>query len=323
MLIIQNVTKTYKTRKDKIVAVDNISFNMDQNDILFYLGPNGAGKTTTIKCILGVLTIDSGKISIFGMNINNKKERKNILKNTGIVIGNKTQLIWDLPIMDSFKLLGNYYGLSNKEIKNNIEKYSKKMGIEPFLSRSPKTLSHGQRTRCEIVAGFIHDPDFIAMDEPTIGLDIESKNMIRDYIKEMNIEYKKAFFITTHDLFWVEKVNTRIIVIDKGKIIYDGNTDSIAKKLFKKYNYTFEIENEIGNRIPEISKTFSDFVKTNEVLMDENNITISTNNFENYQSLLKYLSTNFKISEIKNNNNINLEDIFISIIKGNFSETNS
>jgi len=102
------------------------------------------------------------------------------------------------------------------------------MGIEKFLSRPPKTMSQGQRMRCEIVAGLIHDPDFIVMDEPTIGLDIESKNMIKNYIKKMNIEYKKSFFITSHDLYWVEKVNTRIIVIDKGKIIYDGNTDSIA-----------------------------------------------------------------------------------------------
>jgi len=107
MLTRENVTKTYKTRKNITIALDNISFKLIQNDILFYLGPNGAGKTTTIKCILGVLAIDSGKIRIFGMDVNNKKERKNILKNIGIIIGNKTQLIWDLPISDSFKLLGN------------------------------------------------------------------------------------------------------------------------------------------------------------------------------------------------------------------------
>ncbi len=322
MLNLNNVTKIYKNKRNSILALNSISFNMKDNDILFYLGPNGAGKTTTIKSILGILAIDSGDINVFGMDINNKKNRKIILKNIGIVIGNKSQLIWDLPILDSFKLLGNYYGLSNKEIKNNIEKYSFEMNIEKFLFHSPKTLSLGQRMRCEIVAAILHDPDLIIMDEPTIGLDIESKNIFKDYIKKMNTDFNKSYFITTHDLYWVEKINTRILVIDKGKIIYDGSTDKIAEKLFKKYNYTFKINGSINNNLQDLLKIFIDFIEKKELIIDDKNISINTNSFEGYDIMLKYITTNFKIDEIVNNNNINLEDIFVSILKGYADEKN-
>lgn len=201
-------------------AVKGINFNIEEGELVGYIGENGAGKSTTIKMLTGLLTPTSGRVLVNGIVPNEKRIQNN--KNIGAVFGQKTQLWWDLPVIESFRLIKKMYEIPENEYRKNLKKFTELLDLQELLEKQVKNLSLGQKMRCEIAATFLHDPKIVYLDEPTIGLDVFVKEKIRKFIKDINKEKKTTVILTTHDLKDIEDVCDRIILLDKGQIVYDG-----------------------------------------------------------------------------------------------------
>ncbi len=215
----------YRTVK----AVDDVSFHVEEGEILAFIGPNGAGKSTTIKMLTGILYPDNGEATV--MNINPTMKRKQLSYQIGTVFGQKEQLWMHLTPYDNFKFFGAIYDLKDKEIEERIEELKTVFELEEFINTPVRNLSLGQRIRCEIVASLIHRPKVLFLDEPTIGLDPVVKENIRALIKKMNKEYKTTVFLTSHDVGDIEKLCKRIIIVNHGQIVLDDSMEKL------KYHY--------------------------------------------------------------------------------------
>ena len=246
---IKNVTKEFKvlnrreglkgslkdlfSRDYKIVrAVDDISMDIGQGEIVGYLGPNGAGKSTTIKMMTGVLEPTSGEILVNGNSP--YKNRSRNAQEIGVVFGQRSQLWWALPMVESFKLLKDIYQISDKQYDGIMELYSSLVDIEPLLHKPVRQMSLGQRTLSDILAAFLHDPKIVFLDEPTIGLDVAMKAKIRTLIHALNKERNTTVILTTHDMGDVDALCRRIVIIDKGKMLYDNDIEHL-KGFFGSY----------------------------------------------------------------------------------------
>lgn len=202
-------------------AVDDISINIKNGEIVGYLGPNGAGKSTTIKMMTGVLEPTYGEILVNGNEP--YKNRVRNAENIGVVFGQRSQLWWALPLVESFKLLKDIYMISDQNYRQMLELYQSLVDIEPLLHKSVRQMSLGQRTLSDILAAFLHDPKIVFLDEPTIGLDVSMKAKIRNLIKGLNQEKNTTVILTTHDMGDVDALCQRIVIIDHGKMIYDND----------------------------------------------------------------------------------------------------
>jgi ABC-2 type transport system ATP-binding protein len=222
------VKSLFKPQFTSVQALDDISFNIAEGEIVGYIGPNGAGKSTTLKIISGILVPDSGKCNILGCTP--WKSRIAHVKNIGVVFGQRSQLWWDVPVIDSYKLLKDIYKIPEKTFKDNLDLLSTTMDISPLLSTPVRQLSLGQRMRCEIAASLLHDPKILFLDEPTIGLDAVSKIAVRNFIKTINKEKKITVILTTHDMNDIEALAERIILIGKGKILLDGTLTELKSR---------------------------------------------------------------------------------------------
>ena len=248
MIHVKNLSKTFKVpirdsglrasiksffkRKYKYVkAVDDISFDIKKGEIVGYIGPNGAGKSTTIKMLAGILNPDDGEILINGMIPT--RDRVKYTKEIGVVFGQRSQLWWDIPVEDTFDLLKKIYKVPDDEYNKTKNKLVKLLELEEIIKVPVRQLSLGQRMRCEIAASLLHSPKILFLDEPTIGLDANSKIVVRNFIKEINKTNKITVILTTHDMSDIEYLASRIILIGKGKVLYDGSLDKI-KNLFDK-----------------------------------------------------------------------------------------
>ena len=208
-----------------VKAVDGISFDIDAGEIVGYIGPNGAGKSTTIKMMTGILKPTDGTILINDhVPYTNRIKQAQIM---GVVFGQRTQLWWDLPVIESFKILKEIYKVDQKTFDRHMDMFNELVGLKGLYSQQARTLSLGQRMLCDITASFLHNPQVVFLDEPTIGLDISVKAKIRSVIKELNRERNTTIILTTHDLGDVEALCQRIIIIDKGKILYDGDIKKV------------------------------------------------------------------------------------------------
>lgn len=215
-------------KKDVKRAVDNISFQIGRGEMVGYIGPNGAGKSTTIKMLTGILVPTSGKIEVDGLIP--YKDRKAYCKKIGVVFGQRTQLWWDLPLIDSFKLLRHIYEIPKQVYKDNLENFRDILGLEEFIDTPVRQLSLGQRMRADFAASLFHNPDILFLDEPTIGLDAISKENIRKFVRYANQERNITMILTTHDMNDIEELCDRVVVIDKGKRIYDGSLQELRVK---------------------------------------------------------------------------------------------
>jgi len=195
-------------------AVNDISFSIGEGEMVGFIGPNGAGKSTTIKMLSGILYPDSGKIIIDGYIP--YKQRKEYVKNIGVVFGQKSQLAWDLPVIDSFELLKHIYRIPEDMYKTNLDRFTELLDMSGFINQPVRQLSLGQRMRADIVAALLHSPKIVFFDEPTIGVDVVGKERIRDFITELNKTDKITMIFTTHDMQDIEKTCNRLIIIDKG-----------------------------------------------------------------------------------------------------------
>ena len=216
----------------ELTAVDKINFNIEEGELVGYIGENGAGKSTTIKMLTGLLTPTSGNVLVNGIIPNEKRIENN--KNIGAVFGQKTQLWWDLPVIESFRLIKQMYKIPDGEYRKNLKNFTEILELNNLLEKQVKNLSLGQKMRCEIAATFLHNPKIVYLDEPTIGLDVLVKENIRKFIKDINKEKNTTVILTTHDLKDIEDVCDRIILLDKGQIIYDGEKQKF-KDTYGKY----------------------------------------------------------------------------------------
>lgn len=221
-------TRSYHTVK----AVDEVSFEIERGELVGYIGPNGAGKSTTIKMLTGILYPTSGYVQVLGLVP--YKERQRNAYNMGVVFGQRTQLWWDLPLIDSFELLRGIYRIPKKVYQENMALFSKLLDIDDLLGIPVRQLSLGQRMRGDLVASLIHNPPILYLDEPTIGLDVVAKERIREFIAGINQEKKVTVILTTHDLSDVEALCKRIMILDHGKIVYDGTLEDIRARFGKR-----------------------------------------------------------------------------------------
>ena len=221
-------SRDYKT----VRAVDNISMSIQQGEIVGYLGPNGAGKSTTIKMMTGVLEPTSGEILVGG-NIPYKNRTKNA-QEIGVVFGQRSQLWWALPLVESFKILKDIYQIPDEKYESILKLYRSLVDIEPLLHKPVRQMSLGQRTLSDILAAFLHDPKIVFLDEPTIGLDVAMKSRIRTLIHALNKERNTTVILTTHDMGDVDALCRRIVIIDKGKMLYDNDIEHL-KGFFGSY----------------------------------------------------------------------------------------
>ena len=217
----------FSNEKVTKVAVDDISFKINDGEIVGYIGSNGAGKSTTIKMMTGILNPTKGECLVNG--VNPSKKRMDNAKNIGVVFGQRTQLWWDLPLSESFTILKEIYDVSDEEYKERMSFLNEVLGLAEFFDRPVRTLSLGQRMRADLGASLIHNPKVSYLDEPTIGLDLVVKDKIRDAIKEINERYNTTVILTTHDIGDIEELCSRIIIIDQGKKIYDGTLDKLKR----------------------------------------------------------------------------------------------
>ena len=263
------VNKKYDTFKEKFIhifkkekevntAVDNISFTVEEGESVAFIGPNGAGKSTTIKMLTGILYADSGEINVLGYNPS--KQRIKLSYNIGSVFGQKEQLWIHLSAYDNFMFFGNIYDIKKAELLKRIEELSTLFEIKDFMYQPVKTLSLGQRMKCEMVASLLHNPKMLFFDEPTIGLDPIAKDTLRQLIKKINKELHTTIFFTSHDIGDIEEVCKRVIIINNGKIVLDDSMKNL------KYHYLNKKIVEVNLKNPELPQLIDgiSIIKHNE-----------------------------------------------------------
>lgn len=257
MIQMENISKTFRVaRRDagmgqavkalfhrqytEVHALQDVSFTIQDGEMVGYIGPNGAGKSTSIKVMCGVLTPDAGRCTINGLTP--WRDRAQHVRSIGVVFGQRSQLGWDVPVIDSFQLLRDIYHIEEAVWRRNVDELSELLKLEELLRTPTRQLSLGQRMRCEIAASLLHDPKILFLDEPTIGLDAVSKIAVRDFIRRLNREKKTTVLLTTHDMQDIEALTQRILLIGKGRILLDGSLeqlrarDACHKKLTVRYS---------------------------------------------------------------------------------------
>lgn len=221
------VANLFAPRYEKRQAVKGMSFSIGEGEMVGFIGPNGAGKSTTIKMLSGILYPDSGEIVVNGFVP--YRQRKEYVGNIGVVFGQKSQLQWDLPVIDSFELLKAIYRVPDEMYRKNLDRFTDMLDMGGFLNQPVRQLSLGQRMRADIVAALLHSPRIVFFDEPTIGVDVVGKEKIREFIRELNGQDKVTMIFTTHDMQDIEKTCSRLIIIDKGEKAYDGTLAGVRE----------------------------------------------------------------------------------------------
>jgi len=302
---VKQISKTFKVAKKKsglkesiksffkreyidVKAVEDISFSIEKGEIVGYIGPNGAGKSTTIKILSGILVPDSGQCKI--NNMTPWKDRVKYVKKIGVVFGQRSQLWWDIPAEDTFDLLKDIYEIPEKEYLETKEDLIKKLNLQDIINIPVRQLSLGQRMRCEIAASLLHNPELLFLDEPTIGLDAVSKQVVRDFIKKLNKEKKTTVILTSHDMADITSLAKRIILIGKGHVLYDGS----LKKLQNKYETEKYVSIKTNDKLAIRNKGVKSKTKTKEgydLVIDTREISIS--------ELLNNISKKITIEDIE------------------------
>ncbi|WP_438431301.1 ABC transporter ATP-binding protein [Gorillibacterium sp. sgz500922] len=218
-------TREYRTKE----AVKGISFTLPDGEFAGYIGPNGAGKSTTIKMLSGILRPTSGTVSIGGLNPH--RERRRVARKLGVVFGQRSQLWWDLPVKESYEILGAMYSVPNDVRRLRQGELTELLGLAPFLDTPVRKLSLGQRMRADIAAALLHDPDILFLDEPTIGLDANAKESIRGFLRTLNRELGKTVLLTTHDMDDIERLCSRVLVVSDGGLRFDGSIPELRSRI--------------------------------------------------------------------------------------------
>lgn len=291
-------------------AVDDVSFTINDGEIVGYIGANGAGKSTTIKMMTGILTPTSGEVLVNG--VIPYKDRKKNAYNIGVVFGQRTQLWWDLPLSESFTLLKEIYEVDDKSYEDRMKFLCDVLDLNEFMLSPVRTLSLGQRMRADIAAALINNPKIIYLDEPTIGLDVVVKEKVRQAIKEIKKQYGTTVILTTHDLSDIEELCDRIIIIDKGKKIYDGG----IKEIKDKYGYMTTAEISVKeNKQININDNFKLEEDNLNYKFEEGKLIITFNkNKVSSTEIIQYVMSNMNVVDFKINET-SIEDIIKKIYR--------
>ncbi len=277
--------REYKT----IEALKNVSFEVEEGDIVGYIGPNGAGKSTTIKIMSGILVPTSGDCVIDGYVP--WKDRKTYVKNIGVMFGQRSQLWWDVPVEESYELLKDIYKIPQKEFEENLKLLTSTLKLEDLLKRPLRQLSLGQKMKCELAGSLLHKPKILFLDEPTIGLDAVTKLAVRDFIKKINKEWGTTVILTTHDMTDIEALTNKIILIGHGEILYNGNFSDIKHK--------YDNQKIIEVKFEKLYKNTE--LKGFEIISNQNNIAVFKNNEDiefNLNHFINQLSKENKVMDI-------------------------
>lgn len=277
---------------EKKQAVKDISFQIEKGEMVGFIGPNGAGKSTTIKMLSGILYPDSGKISVNGYIP--YKQRKEYVARIGVVFGQKSQLQWDLPVIDSFELLKAIYSIKEDVYKKNLNRFVDMLDMGGFVNQPVRQLSLGQRMRADIVAALLHSPEIVFFDEPTIGVDVLGKETIREFIRELNAQDQVTMLFTTHDMQDIEKTCNRLIIIDKGSKMYDGSLQSIREKYGTERRLIVELNQE--EELESIEGVTIDNLENRKKSLSFDNNQVNINDLMNHL-LQKYSIRDLTVSE--------------------------
>jgi len=223
------VRNLVERRFKEVRAVDGISFAVQRGEMVGCLGPNGAGKSTTIKMLTGILTPSGGDVEVLGLSP--QRKRKEVAARVGVVFGQRTQLWWDLPLIESLDLLRYIYRVPSERYQRNLDTFRALLDLDPFLNTPVRQLSLGQRMRGDLAAALLHDPEILYLDEPTIGLDVVAKHRMRDFLRQINRDRGVTVLLTTHDMADVEQLCSRLLIVDHGKLLYDGSLREIRDRL--------------------------------------------------------------------------------------------
>ncbi|MFC4303045.1 ABC transporter ATP-binding protein [Cohnella boryungensis] len=234
----------FKREHTEVMAVKDISFQIPQGEICGYIGENGAGKSTTIKMLTGILVPTSGKLVVNGFIP--YKEREKFVQGIGVVFGQRSQLWWDIGVIESFRLLRKVYRVEEADFRRRLDELVETLQLQELLNRPVRKLSLGQRMRCELVAALLHNPSILFLDEPTIGLDIVVKTEIREFLKRLNREQGTTILLTTHDLQDIEALCSRVIMLDDGRIIYDGGLEELKSRWGKGREVQFQFTEPVA-----------------------------------------------------------------------------
>jgi len=235
MIEVDHLSKQFVVRRGRfrrerhtVEAVNDISFRVERGELLGYLGPNGAGKSTTIKMLTGILVPSSGRVSVAGLEPSRK--RIELARRIGAMFGQRVQLWWDLPLLDSFQLLRHIYRVPPARYRENLDRFREVLELDAFIHTPVRQLSLGQRIRGELAAAMLHGPELLFLDEPTIGLDVVAKQRVRDFLVEINRDDGVTVMLTTHDLGDIERLCNRLLVIDHGTLIWDGGIPELKEQ---------------------------------------------------------------------------------------------
>lgn len=268
-ITVEHLTKSYKIKNRSAInntvkhlvipqysftpAVNDISFTIQTGDIVGFIGANGAGKSTTIKMLTGILTPDKGIISINGLTF--KKNRKEIMQKIGVVFGQRSVLCWDIPVIESFKLFKDMYRIPENIYRENIEIFSDILNLPEFIYKPPRLLSLGQRMKADLAAALLYNPEVLFLDEPTIGIDVLAKAKIRDFIIKINQVRKTTIILTTHDISDIESLCQKMLIIDKGTLLYNGTLEELKHKNASSHNDDFIPKKRMNDSLEQIIRT--------------------------------------------------------------------
>ncbi|MDD4049991.1 MAG: ATP-binding cassette domain-containing protein [Candidatus ainarchaeum sp.] len=321
IISIKGLKKTFKTKVTKpgmsgifknifspdykyIKAVDNIYLDIKEGELVSFIGPNGAGKSTTLKMLSGILFPDSGKIKILGKDPS--KKRKELSYDIGTIFGQKPQLWFHLPPIDSFNLFAKIYDLDKKIYQERLKNLINLFEISDIINQPVRKLSLGQRMRCEFVLALLHNPKILFLDEPTIGMDIIVKKTMRELIKKINEKEKTTIILTSHDIGDIENISTRLVIINHGQIVYDGDFKNIKQKYLSKKLLKITTEDKID------LKDFKDLIviKKSKYYIE---FEINTKKFP-LNKVIDFLFTKYKITDI-GINEMPIEDVIEEIYR--------
>ncbi|WP_341279698.1 ATP-binding cassette domain-containing protein [Paenibacillus sp. FSL H8-0537] len=271
----------------KKCVVDQLNLTINKGEFIGYLGPNGAGKSTTIKMLSGVLRPTSGELSVLGMSPT--KNRKEYAKHIGVLYGQRTQLWWDLPLIDSFELLKSIYKVPDSFYKDRLYKFVELLDMQEFLNRPVRVLSLGQRMKGEMVATLLHNPQILFLDEPTIGLDVLAKDRIQNFLRTINKEEKVTIMLTSHNMDDIEKLCDRVVLIDHGKVMFDGNQQELKRLTPQKKTLIIDVAAEDIGKTPVISP----------VKIEENRMYFEIADDSEVPKIITQLSVSFTLLKIE------------------------
>lgn len=235
--------RRFRRERRLVRAVDGISFRVERGSVVGYIGPNGAGKSTTIKMLTGILTPSGGRLRVAG--INPADDRTRLARRIGVVFGQRTTLWWDLPLKDSYALVRRMYRVEKRRFEENLARCVELLDLAELLPVPVRQLSLGQRMRGDIAAALLHDPDVLYLDEPTIGLDVVSKARVREFLRDLNAEQGTTILLTTHDLTDIEQLCSRVMVIDHGRLMYDGALTGLHEVGESERTLVVDLEREV------------------------------------------------------------------------------